>query len=220
MPDLVLIIPMLRRAHLVERLVESITEATPCDHRILFVATQRDDEVIAAVERTGCDLEVIGRNTVGDYAKKINTGYRKSTEPYLFLGAIDLHFHEGWFEAAVRHFADPSVGVVGTQDLANGRVIAGAHSTHSLVSRRYIDQFGTIDKRGMVLYEGYPHEYVDDEFIETARFRGAFRFEHDSIVEHLHPIVGKAPMDDLYADERRRMRIGAPIFRKRSKLWR
>lgn len=220
MPDLVLIIPMLRRAHRVQPLVESITEATSCDHRILFVATERDDAVIAAVERVGCDLEIIAANTVGDYAKKINTGYRRSTESFMFLGADDLRFHPGWYEAAVRHFADPTVGVVGTQDLANLRVIRGNHSTHSLVRREYVDRFGLIDRPGLVLYEGYPHEYVDDEFVETARFRGAFRFEHDSIVEHLHPIVGKAPMDEMYADEHRRMKAGAPIFRKRSRLWR
>lgn len=220
MPDLVLIIPMLRRAHRVQPLVESIKGGTPCDHRILFVATERDDAVIAAVEQAGCDLEIIAANTVGDYAKKINTGYRRSTEPHLFLGADDLHFHPGWYEAAVRHFADPTVGVVGTQDLSNGRVIRGTHSTHSLVRRDYVDRFGLIDRKGLVLYEGYPHEFVDDELVETAKFRGAFRFEHASIVEHLHPLAGKAPMDDLYADERRRMRAGAPIFRKRARLWR
>ena len=217
--DLVVLVPMLGRPHRVAPLIESVTEATSCDHRILFVATSGDDDVIDAVNEAGCDLEVIAANTIGDYAKKIQHGYQCSTEPFLFLGADDLKFHPGWFEAAVRHFADPAVGVVGTQDLCNSRVIAGEHATHSLVSRRYVDEHGTVDQPGQVLHEGYPHEFCDTEMVETAKSRGAFRFEHDSIVEHLHPLAGKAPMDASYAAARNRMRRGAPIFRRRSKLW-
>jgi hypothetical protein len=220
--DLVIIVPMLGRPHRVEPLLESIEAATPATHSVLFVATAGDAEVIGAInERVGPTVRLltIGRNSVGDYAKKINTAYRQSSEPFMFLGACDLHFHPGWFEAAVRHFVDPTVGVVGTQDLCNGRVIRGEHSTHSLVSRRYVDQFGTIDHKQQVLHEGYPHEWVDDEFVETAKSRGAFRFERDSIVEHLHPLVGKAPSDPMYAAERVRMRKGYPIYRKRSRLW-
>lgn len=218
-PDLVIIVPMLRRAHRVVPLIESVTEATPCDHRILFVATGGDDAVIDAVTKTGCEPLVIPANSVGDYAIKINHGYRNSSEPFIFLGADDLHFHPGWFEAAVRHFTDPDIGVVGTQDLCNSRVKAGVHATHSLVRRTYVDRFGTIDERNKILHESYPHEYVDDEFVETAKSRGAFRFEHDSVVEHLHPLVGKAPSDEMYDANRLRMRRGAPIFRRRSRMW-
>lgn len=218
-PDLVIIVPMLRRAHRVAPLIESVTTATLCDHRILFVATAGDTAVIDAVGQSGCDMEVIRHNSVGDYAKKINAGYRNSTEPFIFLGADDLAFHSGWFEAAVRHFADPAVGVVGTQDLANRRVIAGTHATHSLVKRDYVDQFGTIDEPGKILHEGYFHEFVDDEFVGTAQLRGAFRFEHLSIVEHLHPIVGKAPSDEMYEQSSLRMSRGAPIYRRRQRLW-
>jgi hypothetical protein len=46
--------------------------------------------------------------------------------------------------------------------------MAGRHSTHSLVTRDYVERFGTIDEAGVVLHEGYPHEFVDDEFVQTA----------------------------------------------------
>lgn len=209
---------MLHRAHRVAPLIESIEGATSCAHRILFVATEGDAAVIDAVNACGAECEVIPPNPVGDYAIKINHGYRVTDEPYLFLGADDLEFHPGWFEAAVCHFEDPAVGVVGTLDMANSRVTKGRHATHSLVARSYVDAHGTIDGPG-VLHEGYIHEFVDDEFIQTAMMRNAFRFEPESVVEHLHPMVGKAPMDELYAASRHRMRIDRGRYARRRRLW-
>lgn len=226
MRELVLIIPMLHRAHRVAPLIASIEEATECDHSILFVATDGDHDVIAEVEKhRGVRLEVIAANTVGDYAKKINHGYRVSDEPLLFLGACDLHFHPGWFDVAARHILDQrndrvQVGVVGTQDLANPRVRARRHSTHSLVSRAYVAERGTIDEPGKVLHEGYIHEFVDDEFVATAKKRRAFMFENRSVVEHLHPMVGKAPLDEMYVAQGARMVTDRRTFQKRAHLWR
>ena len=39
--------------------------------------------------------------TKGDYAAKINEGYRRSTEPLIFLGAIDIRFTPGWLGVSV-----------------------------------------------------------------------------------------------------------------------
>jgi hypothetical protein len=148
---------------------------------------------------------------------KINAGVRATRAPLLMFGADDLAFHPGWLPAAQR-LMSPTVGVVGTQDLCNPRVIRGEHATHCLVARWYT-RLGSIDNPRQVLHEGYVHEFVDDEFVATARHRGAFAFAHDSIVEHLHPDAGKAPMDDLYAARRPRMRAGRDVFRHRQHLW-
>ena len=94
----------------------------------------------------------------------------------------------------------------------------GEHSTHSLVTRAYTHH-GTIDDPSRLLHEGYPHEYVDDEFVGTARHRGAFAAAPDSVVEHLHPQVQKAPMDDLYAQQHSRMRRSVGLYRQRRHLW-
>jgi len=223
MPDLVIIIPMLARAHRVAPLIASIEENTDCDHTVLFVCTRGDGHVLAAVEdvmhsRPHVRCDVLDPNTVGDYAIKINHGYRVTDEPFLFLGADDLQFHPGWWPPALHHFVNPAIGVVGTQDQCNTRVRRGVHATHSVVSRRYVDAHGTIDGPG-VLHEGYVHEFVDDEFVATARKRRAFAFEHRSIVEHLHPMVGKAPSDPMYAAQGSRMMIDRRTFQRREHLW-
>ena len=216
----VLLVPVLRRPRNVAPLVRSVRENTPEPHRILFLATTGDLEEIAAIRDAGADLLEVPPYPRGDYARKINAGYRASSEPFLFLGADDLAFHPGWLPAALELMADPAIGVVGTQDLApTERARTGQHATHSLVRRSYVDERGTIDRRGEVLHPGYWHEYVDNELVETARHRGAFAFAFGSVVEHLHPSWGKAPTDELYAQQRRRMSHGRALFARRRRLW-
>jgi glycosyltransferase involved in cell wall biosynthesis len=215
----VVIFPVLGRPHRVEPLLRSLQEATPEPHRPLFVATDGDDEEIAEVRRTRADLLVVPPRTVGDYAFKINTAYRSTDEPFLFMGADDVRFEPGWLTAALRRMDDPKIGIVGTNDLGNARVMSGEHATHVLIRRAYVDRWGTIDERGKVLCEKYPHEFVDDELVETAKSRDAWTPALDSIVEHLHPNWGKAPSDDLYAGQSRRMMQGRRIYRARRRLW-
>jgi hypothetical protein len=222
--DVAILIPVLRRPHRARPVAESALEATP-NARVYFVATEGDTDEIAAIGEVQAEFgpskirfDVIPPNRYGDYAHKINHGYRNTHEEYMLFGADDLHFHPGWFETAVAHMSD-EVAVVGTNDLANKRVLAGEHSTHPLVARWYIDQAGTVDENGKALHEGYLHEFVDDEFIETAKAREVFVAEPGSIIEHLHPAVGKAPVDDLYRAEPRRMTQGRILFHRRRPLW-
>ncbi len=226
MPDVAILVPLLQRPHRVRPFFDSLADATDLRRvHVEFLTTSGDTAVIAEVDdviaenRTSVGQSTMKAAHIGDYAKKINHGYRATVEPVLFLAADDLHFHEGWLEAGLAYFDDPTVGVVGTQDLGSPRVIAGKHATHSFVRRSYADQFGTIDRCGLVLHEGYPHEFVDDEFVETAKSRGAWVFADDSVVEHLHPSWGKAPLDKMYRDEPRRMRTGRIVYAKRKHLW-
>lgn len=214
--ELAILVPVLKRPHRARPLAESIRAATP-DADIIWVPEPLvdDSEEHAAIVKA--DAPAIRLATRGNYAQKINAAVEYTDHPYVFLGADDLHFHPGWFEAAKARISD-TVGVVGTNDLCNRRVIAGQHSTHSLVARWYCE-LGTIDEPGKLLHEGYEHEFVDDEFVETAKKRGAFVSETTAVVEHLHPMAGKAPMDELYSQQRRRMRSGRRVFHGRRPLW-
>jgi glycosyltransferase involved in cell wall biosynthesis len=213
------VVPVLDRPHNVRPLIDSLAAATCEPYRLLFVCTPQCLAEIAAVDEAGAERLFVPFQEHGDYARKINTAYEQSTEPFLFCGADDLHFHKGWLGAALDRMTDPQVGVVGTQDLGNARVLAGVHSTHSLVRRSYIDAHGTIDTPRQVLHEGYWHEYCDDELVGTAKRRGAWAFAEDSIVEHLHPTFEKAATDDIYERQIERMRHSRPLFRMRSRLW-
>lgn len=210
---LVVLVPVLRRPHRVQPLLASLHANTPDPVRALFICDPGDDAEHAAIRRCGGEMIIVD----GNYARKINEGVRQTLEPLIFLGADDLAFHPGWLLHAKRRLAR-GVQVVGTNDLCNRRVMRGEHSTHSLVARAYVHH-GTIDDPTRLLHEGYLHEYVDDEFVGTAKARGVFASAPDAIVEHLHPQAGKAPVDELYAAQAARMRRSVGLYRERRQLW-
>ena len=215
-----ILVPVLGRPHRVEPLMRNVGEATPTLHRLVFIASADDAEELSELERCGADTIGVDwpGGSSGDYARKINAGYRATDEPLLFQGADDLRFHSGWLEEAVRHLSPP-IAVVGTNDLHSVRVRGEEYSTHSLLTRAYVERYGTIDKPGQVLHQGYPHAFCDDEFVGTARFRGMFRYAPDSIVEHLHPDAGKGPLDWVYERGGSRYREAQALFEARQQQW-
>lgn len=235
--DLVIVIPLYRRTAHVERVYASARLATP-EARIMFVVSHGDHDVgrlfgdPIAAEKVGIPLPTFDARTDvlfidgpggghGDYARKINEGYRYSAEPFIFTGADDIDFHPEWYDAA-RAFLDGygrAVGVVGTVDLCNQRTMDGEHSTHSLVARWYADKGACVDQDHVIYHEGYPHDYVDDELVQTAMARGAYAHSYLSIVEHLHPNAAKAPDDETYRHGRANRRLGLSRYRRRRRLW-
>ena len=75
--SLVVIVPMLGRPQWVAPLVESIRST--CDGRILFGLTPGDLKVFDAVIDAGCEWFDVDHQP-GDYARKVNIGYRLATE--------------------------------------------------------------------------------------------------------------------------------------------
>lgn len=210
---IVAVVPVLDRPHLVDALVESFVETTRPGDRIVFVADPDDDREIEAIEEVQAAQPTypVGLllwqpdaprawdpGTPGTWAEKINYGYRHTTEPWIFCAADDIQFHPGWVEAAMAVASMGGYYLIGTNDLGNPRVRAGQHATHFLVRREYADQYGTVDQPGAVLHEGYRHWCADDEAVQTAIARGCFAPCLTSVVEHHHPLWGKAEPDPTY----------------------
>jgi GT2 family glycosyltransferase len=212
--DLAILVPVLNRPHRVRPLVDSIRETTP-DARVMFLCSDKgaNFQAVQEVRSEFPNVELVVSGREG-YAAKINQGLFFTTEPHLFLGADDLRFCEGWYEEAAAHLTD-GVGVVGVNDLLPRQ---RDHTTHFLVTREYA-QRGTIDEPDKLLHEGYHHWWVDDEFIATAKSRGAYNYAPQAIVEHLHPQGGKAPDDETYQRGRARIRQDKKHFARRSGLW-
>jgi glycosyltransferase involved in cell wall biosynthesis len=222
MIELALLIPVLRRPQNVVPLVESVVSTTFVPYEIVFIASPSDQEEIEELEarKQTClimdyDYDVAG----GDYARKINHAFNSIQAKWYFLGADDLRFYPYWFDHAMNNHKITGACVIGTNDLGNPLVIQGLHSTHSLVLGEYARECGTIDEPGKILHEGYPHEYVDNEFVETARCREAWSFSEKSVVEHLHPNWKKAKTDDIYEGQSLRMQIGKRLYDKRKRMW-
>lgn len=224
--EILVVVPVLNRPLNARPLVESLVAATEATWRLVFVCTPGDTAQIEACNDLaafdGVDVVVVPWPAgPADYAKKTNYAFGSSDEPYLLLGADDLRFHPCWDQAALDVAHEFDVGVVGTNDLGNGAVLAGRHSTHPLVARAYIDAHGgTFDATtGVVFSEAYAHQMVDSELVAVATARGCYAHCHGAVVEHLHPLWRKAEMGATY---RKALSDGAAdrrLFEERQSAW-
>lgn len=213
-----IIIPTLGRPEQLARVVANIDGNTVANHRVVFVCEARDTASIAAVEALGLE-PVINRRTA-NYQGAVNSAWDVSTAEWLFCGADDLNFHPGW-DVWLPGYRGGPFKVFGTNDLYNGYVLKGWHSTHSLVHRSYLEEHGGVadEGPGSFLFEGYDHNFCDTEFISTAKMRATFRPCLDSIVEHLHPAAGKAEIDATYERSMAEFDRDEKIYEMRRSLW-
>ncbi len=220
MTSVTVIIPVLSRPHRVAPLLASLfTSIEHHECRALFVCSPDDEGEIAAIHSSGSTpLIVTWEPGCGDYARKINLAFARSATEFCLLGGDDLSFRTGWFDAAVRLHEVTGACVIGTNDLGNPRVVSGQHSTHPLVHRDYAE-CGTIDEDGQILHEGYWHNFVDDEFIGTAKLWGTYAHSHDSVVAHEHPAWRKGEWDATYAKGQEHFAEDRALFNSRRQLW-
>ncbi len=115
-----------------------------------------------------------------------------------FHGADDLNFHPGWLTNC-RSLLEPSV-VVGTNDLLSKRVARGVAATHYLVDRRFTIEHPLAGVNPPAAYfDGYHHMFGETEFVDHAQSLGRFRPCVEAVVEHMHPLAGKAEHDATYS---------------------
>lgn len=212
-----IIIPTFGRPHALAAVAANIQDVTTEPHQITFVVERHDLDSIAAVEALG--LAPVINTRVANYAGALNTGWLQSSADWLFTGADDLIFHHGWHDQ-IRIYARLCT-VLGTNDLLNTAVAAGFHSTHSLVHRSYLDEFGGVADEGPCSFypECYDHNFCDTEFINTAKMRGRFRPCLDAVVEHLHVTTGKVEADDTYLRSIRNYDADARMYDMRISVW-
>lgn len=210
------IVPVLARPHRVRPLLDSFQAATSeRDAAIYFVAQASDTEELAAIRAAGHEPLLVD-DTQRSWAHKINVGYERTSEPWLLLGADDLAFRSGWVDV-VRSTLRTHRGVIGTCDLGNPATISGTHSTHPLVRRAYATHCGTVDERRKVVHAGYNHNFPDSELVATARRRGLYLHRADCVIEHMHPLWGKAKSDPVYALGQQSFTRDRELFLARSK---
>jgi len=205
------IVPVLNRPQNAEPFMRSLRASTGLAD-VVAVCSQSEDQY--AWDAAGCG-EVLFTEKIS-FAEKVNLGLAKSDRRWVFLVGDDVRFHPGWLDHAQQVARDTGAKVIGTNDLGTTRVTSGDHATHMLIARDYIDDVGASwDGPGVVCHEGYRHWYVDDEIVTAAKQRGVWAPSLASIVEHLHPLFGKAENDDTYRKGQYRMQSDQRLFRKR-----
>jgi hypothetical protein len=213
------LVPVLRRPGHIRPLVESFRAADE-DARLYFICNNDDADTIEACRRA-LRREPFVVPWIADYAdwaRKLNHVWPLVEEEWRLHAADDVRFHGLWLTEALAVAERFAACVVGTNDLGNPRVMAGWHSTHQLVHRDYWE-CGTIDEPGKVVTEVYHHNFVDDEFVQTAMSRNTYASALKAVVEHFHPDWGKAEDDDTYQLGKSQFGRDAVLFNSRRPLW-
>jgi glycosyltransferase involved in cell wall biosynthesis len=214
-----ILVPVLGRPHQIQPMLDSLAASTYSAYEVIFICSPGD--ATADVARKSGQKTIVAdwEPGQGDYAKKLSLGYQHTEAEWLFQGATDLRFHHHWDAKALAAARHRGKLVVGTNDLGNPLVLRGRHSTHTLIARSYIENFGgTVDGTGVIFSEVYDHQFSDTEFIETAKRRHQFVFAADSIVEHLHPHWGKEERDSTYEKSERNYHNDRMLFMQRRKV--
>lgn len=207
MDETAILIPAMRKQFF-ERIVSNIEETTPEPHRIVWmVGTDAD---AAELDRLG---QFYFRDNGGTWGSRLNHMYHNTSEPYIFLGADDLKWHPRWLEHAMTIMRRID-GVVSVNDQWQ------SYGTSALVSRNYITTMsGTMDEDDTLIHPGYTHHGSETELFETAAKRGRYAYCTESVVEHLHFILGKSEDDEVYALGASRTVENVTLYQKRRHLW-
>jgi len=205
------LVPVIHRPQNVKPFMESLTASTGLADAV-FICDPDDIEQQEEVLKYGGKVLLCP----GTFAQKANFALPFINNPWVLLVGDDVIFHAGWFNHAVSVGTRYKADVVGTNDLANPRVMRGEHATHPLIRRQYIDEIGSSwDGPGVACHEGYNHWFIDDEIVTAAKMRRTFQSAMASQVEHRHPINGTAPDDEVYARGNARSEQDQKLFNKR-----
>lgn len=215
-----ILIPVLDRPDRAAKVAQSAYDAATVHNVITFICSPEDqDQIEACMDVPFADTIIVTwQPEGGDYAKKINYAASVSRADHVFTGADDLAFEHGWDQAALDKIGP--LGVCGTNDLGNQLVKQGRHSTHSLVSMEYVNTVGAtyLDGPGVVLHEGYDHQWIDNELVHAAVQRRQWAFSYSPAVEHRHPFWPdehghpKARMDATYEKAMRAGRVDQRLY--------
>jgi glycosyltransferase involved in cell wall biosynthesis len=208
------VIPTLGRPHKVAEIVRNLKETAP-EATPYFVIESDDTATSEAIEQANAQKIVNSRSK--SYAGAVNTALLETSEPYLFVSADDFYYHEGWLEPLLQQAK--FFGLCASNDLHNQDVQNGTLATCFLITREYA-QNACIDEPGVMLHEGYTHNFVDAEVSETAISREQFVYCPDSRVEHLHYLWGLSAKDETYAKTVLYHSQDEALFNNRRTLWR
>lgn len=187
--------------------------------QILIPSIRKDIKGVIGSIRNNTILpyEICVIRTGNSYAEAINSVIL--TGDWIVFAADDVRFYSQWDIEFMKCYNETRKMVIGTNDLHSPRVLMGATATHWIVKKEYFNKYtGTIDRTYPIVFN-YLHNYVDAEFIETAKYRDEFVSCKNCILEHVHPSFGLAVLDEVYQKWEYSDRIDRKKFKSREHLW-
>lgn len=145
------------------------------------------------------DLPTIHLAHDGGMGNALNAGVRLATRtsPTTMVGFIgdDHRFRTpGWDDQIVKANLVMGGGIVYGNDLIRGQELPSA----AFIDARVVGALGWMALPGAI------HLYLDDAWRELGQRMGRLRYMPNVVIEHMHPNVGKAELDEGY------VRVNAP----------
>ena len=190
MRNLVILVPSRNRPDSIAELIKSLDETeTESD---LIVVIDSDEPQIDAYLELGCDVLMVEKNGKG-MAKPLNFAanhYRDKYRHFAFLGDDHRPRTKNWDTIFINALDELGIGLVYGDDLLQGENLATAVA----MSGEIVKELGGMVPQDMI------HLYLDNFWMTLGKDLNALRYIPEVVLEHLHPVAGKAEWDDQYRE--------------------
>jgi len=190
MRNLAVIVPSRNRPGSIAELIHAfdLTE-TESD---LIVVIDDDEPQMDAYLDLGCDILIFKKDGKG-MAKPLNFAanhFRDKYRHFAFLGDDHRPRTKNWDLHFINTLDELGIGLVYGNDLLQGENLATAVA----MSGDIVKKLGGMVPPDMI------HLYLDNFWMTLGKDLNALRYLPEVIIEHLHPIAGKAEWDDQYRE--------------------
>jgi hypothetical protein len=188
MTDLTVLVPTRGRVANAIRLAEAMTALNRADTQ-LVLGVDADDEDLDAYRKAApvTVVEPAGPGMVGALNQLVARHAADST-CLAFLGDDHVPRTEGWDARLVDAIATMGGGVAYGNDLVHGINLPTAVALDARL----------VQALGYMAPPTLRHLYVDNVWKDWGYGLGRLAYLNDVVIEHLHPIVGKAENDERY----------------------
>jgi len=193
MDELAFVVPSRNRAASVRSLIRSFNE-TCTEDTSLVISIDHDDpqraeyfDLVTEPSTVTVDL-VVGVNST--MAQALNRACRGINSYAVgFMGDDHRPRTRGWDKAYLDTLRDLGTGIVYGNDLLQGERLP----TQVAMTSNIVQALGYMTPPGL------GHMYLDNFWFDLGKTAGCLVYLPDVVVEHLHPVAGKAQWDADYA---------------------
>ena len=188
MRNLAILTPSRNRPQNIVDMIESLEKTQTKSDFIVIV--DDDDVMLDRYLATGADVFMVERRGKG-MAKPLNFVANHLKDKYrhfAFLGDDHRPRTKFWDVEFVNNLDEMETGIVYGDDLLQGKNLA----TQVGMTGNIVKALGGMTPPDMI------HLYLDNFWMKLGTDLGALRFLPDVVIEHLHPVAGKAAWDEGY----------------------
>lgn len=193
MKDIALIVPSRGRPNNIDRLHNALLATASCVD--LIVAVDNDDPHLPGYRDIHARHDQAFALGVGPRLRLVGTLTATALaveHRYVgFMGDDHMPRTRGWDEQYLTALGEIGPGgIVYGNDMLQGETLP----THVVMDRRIVDALGFMAPPVLT------HLYVDNFWKDLGEALGTLRYLPDVIVEHLHPVAGRAEWDSTYSE--------------------